>query len=477
MMSPAFSPNATIDIIGGGLAGSEAALQLAKRGHRVRLFEMKPLKKSPAHHSDDLAEIVCSNSFGSLNSDTDVTASGLLKEEMASLDCELLKIAKSVALPAGKALAVDRERFSALVTERIRQEPNIELIAQDVETLPEEGLVLIATGPLTSAGLVQSISRLLEREQLYFFDAAAPIIARDSINFDVAFFQDRYNQDRFENADGPGEPVEESTGSYINCPLEKPHYEALIQMLMQGEKTELKDFEKESACYFESCLPVEVLASRGPQTLRFGPMKPVGIADPRTGKRPYAVVQLRQDNAEGTLYNMVGFQTNLKWGVQKEMIQLIPGLENADVVRFGVMHRNTFIHSPEVLEPTLQLKKHPRVLFAGQLTGTEGYTESVATGLLAGINMSRLSRGETAVLPPPETMLGALLRYITRPEAIGKSFQPINSNWGILPELPEGSFPRKDKKARNRLHAERSRERMQAWQNEHRLLELTAAIH
>lgn len=445
-------PLVKIDVIGAGLAGSEAALQLAKRGHQVRLFDMKPHRKSPAHHSEYLAEIVCSNSFGSQNSEEDVTASGLLKEEMTHLDCELLKIARKVALPAGKALAVDRERFAEQVTTRVKEEPLIEFIPEDVRDIPADSdAVLIATGPMTSAGLVDSMSSLLEREQLYFFDAAAPIIVKDSINFDVAFFQDRYNK---------GESEE---GSYINCPLEKPHYEALLQILQEGEKTELKDFEKESACYFESCLPVEVLASRGQDTLRYGPMKPVGIQDPRTGKRPYAVVQLRQDNAEGTLYNMVGFQTNLKWGVQKEMIRLIPGLENAEVVRFGVMHRNTFIHSPEVLQPTLQLRKLPHIFFAGQLTGTEGYTESIATGMFAGINMSRLLRGEAPLTLPRVTMLGSLLAYITRPEAARQSFQPINSNWGIIPSLPEGSHPRKDKKARNRLYAQRSREILTAW--------------
>ena len=322
-----------------------------------------------------------------------------------------------------------------------------------------------STGPLTSPGLVESIAQLLEREQLYFFDAAAPIITKDSINFDVAFLQDRY---ALEKTTEDGQAAQE--GSYINCPLEKNHYEALLDILLNVEKTELKSFEKESACYFESCLPVEVLASRGPQTLRFGPMKPVGLEDPRTGKRAYAVVQLRQDNAEGTLYNMVGFQTNLKWGAQKEMIRLIPGLENAEVVRYGVMHRNTFIHSPEVLNPTLQLKKHPRILFSGQLTGTEGYTESIATGMMAAINLSQLAQGKETLKLPKETMLGSLLAYITRPEAIQQAFQPINSNWGILPELPEGSFKRKDKKARNLLYAKRSQEALNAWIQHHQAL-------
>lgn len=454
------APTPDIHIIGAGLAGSEAALQLAKRGLKVKLYEMKPHTKSPAHHNEHFAEIVCSNSLGSQNTNEDVTASGLLKDELTRLDCELLKIARQVALPAGKALAVDRERFAQLVTEAVQAQPNIEVIGQTVEAIPEDGLVLIATGPMTAPGLVQAMATLLQEDQLYFFDAAAPIIARDSINFDVAFYQDRYNADHSETAEADRQSQQ---GSYINCPLEKSHYQALLEILINGEKTELKSFEKESASYFESCLPVEVLASRGPETLRYGPMKPVGLTDPRTGRWPYAAVQLRQDNAEGTLYNMVGFQTNLKWSAQKEMIRLIPGLENAEVVRYGVMHRNTFINSPKVLEPSLQLKAHPRIFFAGQLTGTEGYTESIATGLFAALNIGRLATGLNPVTLPRENMLGALLHYITRPEAIKQSFQPINSNWGILPELPEGSFKRKDKKARNRLYRERAQQTLETW--------------
>lgn len=438
----------TIHIIGGGLAGSEAALQLANRGHQVKLFDMKPEKRSPAHHSNTLAEIVCSNSFGSQGSKT---ASGLVKQEMLALDCQLLKIAESCAVPAGQALAVDRDVFTQKVTETVNAHPNIELICKDVTEIPNDAdFVLIATGPLTSEGLITSIGKLLEREQLYFFDAAAPIIVRDSINFDVAFYKDRY-ADEFN--DSPDE-----NKSYINCPLNKDQYDNLVKFLLFAEKTELKDFEKESAQYFESCMPVEVIASRGQKTLSFGPMKPVGLEDPKTGKRPYAVVQLRQDNAEATLYNMVGFQTNLKWGAQKEMIQMIPGLEDAEVVRYGVMHRNTFIHSPEVLQPTLQLKKHPNIFFAGQLTGTEGYTESVGTGLIAALNIHRMTEGHEPQVPPAETMLGSLLRYITREEAVGKDFQPINSNWGILPSLPDEirAKIKKDKKERNRLYVERA---------------------
>jgi methylenetetrahydrofolate--tRNA-(uracil-5-)-methyltransferase len=494
--------NRPIHIIGAGLAGSEAALQLADRGFRVTLYDIKPERRSAAHHSGQLAEIVCSNSLGSQYSGEDVSASGLLKEEMTQMGSCLLAIAREAAVPAGKALAVDREQFSALVTERVQNHANITFICDDITALPDDpqALVLIATGPLTSEGLAASLSQLLEREQLYFFDAAAPIVARDSIDFSIAFMQDRYElepkrprKNKFaRKGDATSETVEtaasdsqtvnaettiddtadsntpvEAKGSYINCPLEKADYEALCQALLEGEKTELKSFEKEAARYFESCLPVEVLASRGLETLRFGPMKPVGLMDPRTGRRPYAVVQLRQDNAEGTLYNLVGFQTNLKWGAQKEMIRLIPGLAQAEVVRYGVMHRNTFIHSPEVLQPTLQLKKHADVLIAGQLTGTEGYTESIASGLLAAFNLAQLATGQSTSVPPATTMLGSLMRYITRPEAIGQTFQPINSNWGIMPELPEGSFPRKDKKARNRLYRDRSMDDLGQWLTTH----------
>lgn len=444
-----------IHIIGAGLAGCEAALQLAKRGFEVFLYDMKPQQTSAAHHRKTLAEIVCSNSFGSLNTEESTSASGLLKAEMTLMGCELLKVAQQVAVPAGKALAVDREAFTQKVTELVKAHPKITFICENVANIPDDAWVLIATGPMTSPELTESIARLLKRDQLYFFDAAAPIISKDSINFDIAFYQDRY--------DSGAEGKTAQNGSYINCPLNKEQYEALVDILINGEKTELKSFEKESASFFESCMPVEVMASRGIQTLRYGPMKPVGLTDPKTGRWPYAVVQLRQDNAEATLYNMVGFQTNLKWNVQKQMIQMIPGLEEANVVRYGVMHRNTYIHSPEVLKPTLQLKEYPKILLAGQLTGTEGYTESVATGMMAAFNIARLCQKAEPMVPPQETMLGSLLRYITRPEAIHQSFQPINSNWGILPELPEGTYKRKDKKARNKLYVERSLAKLREW--------------
>jgi methylenetetrahydrofolate--tRNA-(uracil-5-)-methyltransferase len=436
-------PPTDVAIIGAGLAGTEAALQLAKRGVRVRLHDLKPTQRSAAHHSNHLAEIVCSNSFGSMGE----SASGLLKQEMRHLGCELIEIATAHAVPAGQALAVDREAFSESVTQAIHQHPNITFIPGDVTTLPTDArFTLIATGPLTSSGLVETLGQLMNRGNLYFFDAAAPIIAKDSIDFDIAFVADRYNKNLSNQA----------AASYINCPLNKEEYERLVAFINQAERTPMKAFEEAEAQktkFFESCMPVEEIARRGAETLRYGPMKPVGLDDPRTGRWPYAAVQLRQDNAEGTLYNMVGFQTNIKWGAQKEMIQLIPGLEQAEVVRYGVMHRNTFIHSPEVLLPSLQLKAHPTIFVAGQLTGTEGYTESVATGLLAALNIHQLLQGNTPLPLPKETMLGALTHYITRPEAIGHGFQPINSNWGILPTLPERS---RDKKIRAKQHIERS---------------------
>jgi methylenetetrahydrofolate--tRNA-(uracil-5-)-methyltransferase len=439
--TPASTCPAPITLYGAGLAGSEAALQLANRGHRVRLFDIKPLRRSEAHHSNQLAEIVCSNSMGSV---TETAASGLLKAEMLALDCQLLQIAQQVAVPAGQALAVDREAFSAEVTRRLHAHPNIELVAQEATAIPPEGLTLIATGPLTTPELAQSLAQAMGQKQLFFFDAAAPIVTKESINFDIAFFQDRYGHTR----EGSTE------SSYINCPLTKEQYERLYTFLINAEKAPMKDFETtEKASYFESCMPVEVIASRGPKTLAFGPLKPVGLVDPRTNETSYAVVQLRQDNAQGTLYNLVGFQTNLKWGAQKEMMQLIPGLENAEVVRYGVMHRNTYLHSPKVLRPTLQLQSQAHVLVAGQLTGTEGYTESIACGVVAALNLDRLAKGLNPVTLPLDTMMGALLGYITRPEAKAGSFQPINSNWGIMPELPTRI---KDKKERALAHRARA---------------------
>lgn len=426
--------NNTVNVIGGGLAGSEAALQLAKRGVKVNLYEMRPKKTTGAHVTGDFAEFVCSNSLGSF----DVTnASGLLKKEMEVLGGELIKIAYECAVPAGNALAIDRNLFSQTVTEKIRNNPNITVIEEEVETIPE-GYTIMASGPLTSDTLSEDIQRFTKEEHLHFFDAIAPIIEKDSINFDVAFYASRYDK---------GE------ASYINCPMNKEQYEKFYDFLINAPKIELKEFEKK-AKFFESCLPVEVLASRGIDTLRFGPMKPVGLVDKRTNEENYAVVQLRQDNSAKTLYNIVGFQTNLKWGAQKELISLIPGLENANIMRYGVMHRNTFVNSPEVLLPTLQTKQRKDLFFAGQITGTEGYTESIATGMLAGINMAKLVNGEELLELPTETMLGALTHYITSP--VQKHFQPINSNWAIVKEMDIPRKIRKNKKEKNKILSDRA---------------------
>lgn len=425
-----------VKVIGGGLAGSEAALQLAKRGIDVELYEMRPKKSTGAHVGSDFAEFVCSNSLGS----SDVTnASGLLKKEMETLGGELIKIAYECSVPAGNALAIDRTLFSSKVTEKIKQNEHITIINDEVEEIPE-GNVIVASGPLTSDKLSESIKSFTKEEHLHFFDAIAPIIEKDSINFDVAFYASRYDK---------GE------ASYINCPMNKEQYEKFYNYLINAPKIELKEFEKK-AKFFESCLPVEVLASRGVDTLRFGPMKPVGLVDKRTGEENYAVVQLRQDNSAKTLYNIVGFQTNLKWGAQKELVSLIPGLENANIMRYGVMHRNTFINSPELLNPSLQTRARKDLFFAGQITGTEGYTESIASGLLAGINMARYINGEELLVLPTETMLGALTNYITSP--VQKHFQPINSNWAIVKEMDIPKKIRKNKKEKNKILSDRALE-------------------
>lgn len=425
-----------VKVIGGGLAGSEAALQLAKRGIDVELYEMRPKKSTGAHVGSDFAEFVCSNSLGS----SDVTnASGLLKKEMEILGGELIKIAYDCSVPAGNALAIDRTLFSSKVTEKIKQNEHITIINDEVEEIPE-GNVIVASGPLTSDKLSESIKSFTKEEHLHFFDAIAPIIEKDSINFDIAFYASRYDK---------GE------ASYINCPMNKEQYEKFYNYLINAPKIELKEFEKK-AKFFESCLPVEVLASRGVDTLRFGPMKPVGLVDKRTGEENYAVVQLRQDNSAKTLYNIVGFQTNLKWGAQKELVSLIPGLENANIMRYGVMHRNTFINSPELLNPSLQTRARKDLFFAGQITGTEGYTESIASGLLAGINMARHINGEELLVLPTETMLGALTNYITSP--VQKHFQPINSNWAIVKEMDIPKKIRKNKKEKNKILSDRALE-------------------
>ena len=408
--------NDFVTVIGGGLAGSEAAYQIAKRGIKVKLYEMKPEKFSPAHSNPNLAEIVCSNSFKS-NSITN--ACGLLKEELRRLDSLLIKIADETKVPAGQALAVDREAFSKMVNEQIESNPNIEVIHKECEKIESEnGITVIATGPLTSKTMAEQIINLTGKERLAFYDAAAPIIEKDSIDFNIAFYGDRYGK--------------EGDSSYINLPMNKEEYLQFYNELVNAEVVTLHEFEKKEI--FEGCMPIEIMAKRGEDTIRFGPLKPVGFTDPRTGTKPYAIIQLRQDNSEGTLYNMVGFQTNLKFGEQKRVFSLIPGLKNAEFVKYGVMHRNTFINSPELLDNTYNLKNNKNIYFAGQITGVEGYVESISSGLVAGINASLQYRKEEKKTFPKETVIGALADYIQTPN---KNFQPMNANFGIFPPLEE----------------------------------------
>lgn len=416
----------------GGLAGTEAAYQIAKRGIKVKLYEMKPEKFSPAHSSKELAEIVCSNSFKS-NSVTN--ACGLLKEELRNLGSLLIQIADETKVPAGQALAVDRETFSKRVTEEIEKNPNIEIIREEVENIEaEDGIVIIATGPLTSEKMAEQIISITGKDRLAFYDAAAPIIEKDSINFNIAFYGDRYGK--------------EGDSSYINLPMNKEEYEKFYNELVNAEVVTLHEFEKKEI--FEGCMPIEVMAKRGEDTIRFGPLKPVGFTDPRTNSRPYAIVQLRQDNTSGTLYNMVGFQTNLKFGEQKRVFSLIPGLENAEFVKYGVMHRNTFINSPELLDNTYNLKAKSNIYFAGQITGVEGYVESIASGLVAGLNAAAKFNNTEKITFPNETVIGALSSYISTENT---KFQPMNANFGILPPLEEKI---KDKIQRYTKMAERA---------------------
>lgn len=403
-----------VNVIGAGLAGSEAAWQIAKRGVRVRLFEMRPVKQTPAHHTDKFAELVCSNS---LRANTLTNAVGVIKEEMRMLDSVIMKAADQCAVPAGGALAVDRHEFAGYVTENVKNHPLVEVINEEVTEIPE-GITIIATGPLTSPALAEQIQQLTGQDYLYFYDAAAPIVEKDSIDMDKVYVKSRYDK---------GE------AAYINCPMTEEQFDRFYEALISAEVVPLKEFEKE--IYFEGCMPFEVMAERGKKTLLFGPMKPVGLENPKTGKVPFAVVQLRQDDAAGTLYNIVGFQTHLKWGPQKEVLKLIPGLENVEIVRYGVMHRNTFINSPRVLKPTYQLKTNDQLFFAGQMTGVEGYVESAGSGLLAGINAAKLALGEELLVFPEETALGSMARYIT--EADPRNFQPMNVNFGLFPELPK----------------------------------------
>lgn len=429
-------------IIGAGLAGSEAALQLAKQDIKVKLYEMRPKKMTGAHVSEDCAEFVCSNSLGS----SDITnASGLLKHEIELLGGELIKIANENKVPAGNALAIDRKGFSQKITKLIEQNKNIELVREELTEIPSDVPVIIASGPLTSDDLANKIKEFTKTEHLHFFDAIAPIVEKDSINFDVAFWASRYDK---------GE------ASYINCPMNKEQYEKFYNILTTSERIKLHDFEK-NAKFFESCLPVEVLASRGVDTLRFGPMKPVGLIDKRTNEENWAVVQLRQDNAAKTLFNLVGFQTNLKWSAQKELVHSIPGLENANIVRYGVMHRNTFINSPQVLNATLNTRQRENLFFAGQITGVEGYTESIATGMLAGINMANLLKEKPLLTLPQESMLGALCKYISSSEL--KHFQPMNSNWAVVSPIELPKKERKNKKLKNELLAKRSIETLKGF--------------
>ena len=423
-----------VNVIGAGLAGAEAALQLSKRGINVNLFEMRPEKSTGTHKTGKFAEFVCSNSLGASDCSN---ASGLLKKEMELLGGELIRIAREYSVPAGSALAIDRELFSAAVTERIENDNNINIIRKEVLKIPE-GCTIIASGPLTSNSLADSIKDFTKNEHLHFFDAIAPIVEKDSINFDKAFWASRYDK---------GE------ASYINCPMNKEEYENFYNILINAPRIELKEFEK-NAKFFESCLPIEVLAARGVDTLRFGPMKPVGLEDKRTGIENYAVVQLRQDNSAKTLFNLVGFQTNLKWGRQKELLQSIPGLENVNIVRYGVMHRNTFINSPKLLNSSLQTRERKDLFFAGQITGTEGYTESIATGMLAGINAANYVNGNALIDLPGTTMLGALTHYIS--DINHEKFQPINSNWGIVDPVELPKKERKNKKLKAELISKRS---------------------
>lgn len=401
-----------INVIGAGLAGSEAAWQIANAGIKVRLFEMRPVKQTPAHHTDKFAELVCSNS---LRSNALSNAVGVLKEEMRHLQSVIIRSADECSVPAGGALAVDRHEFAALVTERVKNHPLVEVVNEEVTEIPE-GPTVIASGPLTSEKLSLKLKELTGYEYLYFYDAAAPIIEAESIDLNKAYLKSRYDK---------GE------AAYLNCPMTEEEFDRFYEALISAETVPLKEFEKE--IFFEGCMPIEVMAKRGKKTMLFGPLKPVGLEDPKTGKRPFAVVQLRQDNQSGTLYNIVGFQTHLKWGPQKEVLQLIPGLEQAEIVRYGVMHRNTFINSPKLLLPTYQYKAREDLFFAGQITGVEGYVESAAAGLLAGINAVRFVQGKELVVLPKETILGSMANYITT--ASQKNFQPMNANFGLLPPI------------------------------------------
>jgi methylenetetrahydrofolate--tRNA-(uracil-5-)-methyltransferase len=444
-------------VIGGGFAGSEAAWAAAQRGSRVTLYEMRPGRGTPVHRTGDLAELVCSNSF---KSNLLTNASGVLKEEMRRLGSLILPIAERHRVPAGEALAVDREPFAREVTAAIETHPNITLVRDEVCSIPSTRPLVIATGPLTSDCLAAEIGRLTLGQSLAFYDAVAPTVTLDSLDMSRIFRASRRGKGA-EVGEGAGCGAEQACADYFNCPLEKPEYLAFQQALRDAEVAPLHEFEErdgspERMRFFEMCVPIEELARRGPRTLAFGPMKPIGLTDPRTGRRPYAVVQLRQENRAGTLWGLVGFQTRLKWGEQKRVLRMIPGLESAEIVRFGVMHRNTYVNAPRLLDATCGLRDHPGIFLAGQMTGVEGYLESAAIGMIAGLNAHRLLEGLQPSAPPRESVLGSLCAYLV--ETDPNHFAPMNSNWGIVPELP--GPPVRDKREKGRLKAERA---LAAW--------------
>lgn len=444
-----------VTIIGGGLAGCEVAYQIAKNKIKVHLYEMKPIKYSPAHSNENLAEIVCSNSF---KSNLITNACGLLKEELRRLDSLLIRIADETKIPAGQALAVDREIFAQRVTQELENNPYIKIIHEevtDIEEMAKQGIVIIATGPLTSEKLANEIKKITSQEKLYFYDAAAPIITKESIDFNVAFYGDRYSQEKKkdETIEQWKERQKQENKDYINLPMNKEEYESFWNELVNAEIVNLHEFEKREI--FEGCMPIEVMAKRGIDTLRFGPLKPVGFDDPRTTRRPYAVVQLRQDDKQASIYNLVGFQTNLKFGEQKRVFSMIPGLSNAEFIKYGVMHRNTYIDSSMLLDETYNLKNIPNIYFAGQITGVEGYVESISSGLVVALNViAKLNKKEKKIFSE-KTMIGALARYISTPNS---KFQPMNANFGILPELEGKKI--KDKKERYMKFANRSLENL-----------------
>lgn len=433
-----------VTVIGAGLAGSEAAWQIASRGVPVTLYEMRPVVKTPAHHTDKFAELVCSNS---LRANGLTNAVGVLKEEMRMLNSLVIGSADRNSVPAGGALAVDRDGFSGEITHTLHNHPLIEVVNEEIQHIPEEGIVVIATGPLTSPALSAEIRELMGQDYFYFYDAAAPIIEKDSIDMSKVYLASRYDK---------GE------AAYLNCPMTEEEFNAFYEAVVNAEVAELKEFEKE--IYFEGCMPIEVMMKRGKQTALFGPMKPVGLVNPHTGALPYAVVQLRQDNAAGTLYNLVGFQTHLKWGEQKRIISMIPGLENAEIVRYGVMHRNTFVNSPKLLEQTYQVKNRPNLYLAGQMTGVEGYVESAASGLIAGINAALAAQGKEGIVFPQESTIGSMAYYITHADP--DNFQPMNANFGLLPQLEKRI---RNKKEKNEALANRALDQIRYFINDHGL--------